>query len=167
MKCESAQRKLALHVTGDLIERDAQRVDAHIRNCIACDHYRLELMAQLNDLSVLREPDTPELDVARIVERGQRASGFEWIWGRRGVVVALILLAFAVGMLSIPEDEPEREVTMLTKLSPAEFTIGDTTRVDAPQLEVVPAVERETPEASTLIKLYTDDPDVVIYWFGD
>lgn len=171
MKCGNAQRQLTLHVSGDLPSDKAVLLERHLDGCKRCCAFRdelalqRELLAELNATPVV----VPEPDFARIIQKHDRLAlgGLSWRQRFAGLVVASLTLAICVAWTWAPE--PAQETTRLSKLAPmpqVESTV--THAVEKPaetaKPELVDAAEDAPP---TVMKLYTDDPDVVIYWFGD
>ncbi len=167
MKCANAKHQLTLHVSEDLPDHKAAKLSEHLAECAGCRAFHEELRLQRELMTKLNvEPETVP-DFAAIIARHDMGGFGPLRWRQRfaGLVVASIVLAISVAIPWQRDTLPEQ--THLTQLNTTPPSAPDITLAvqsnppadDAPELtEVQPA---------TMMKLYTDDPDVVIYWFGD
>lgn len=165
MSCPEWKEQVALLAGGDPVSAD---VIAHVEACEKCRQYQLELRA---DIDVWRqEPDIPEEVLAQIrrgvlsrVNRRPRVTW--WVAAAAAALVAIALL--------LPIGRRHQELTLAPPpaapvLKPPALKPPETTVAAAPKrAQSVPA---RTPAnksgrrsaGSTVIKLFTDDPDVVI-----
>ena len=168
MKCINARQKLTLHISQDLPQEQTERLEQHLNDCATCRAFRDELVLQRELMAKLNAPPVPELNVAGIIQKHDPTALGPLTWRQRlaGFVVASLIVTFILAWTweSIPSDEN----TLLTQL-PQHVTmmpvVSSTPQV--PTVQPDPASESKVETSPTVITLYTDDPDVVIHWFGD
>ena len=73
------------------------------------------------------------------------------------------MLVIAIGLQSNRIAEPALEF----HLTKAAQTVPVIDPLPITQPEITLATETPNVESSIMVEFYTDDPDVVIYWFGD
>jgi hypothetical protein len=185
MTCGHSEDQIALYAGGDMADR------AEIERRLAvCSHCRRMLAAYSGDLAVLREAHREPIAPAHYaavrarvlakLEHGRRPL-WRWTWVGAGAMAA----GLAFLLVLRPSDAPDR---------PA---IVDTPAVRQPPARIIaaaPVIERRRsalvrrrirrtaagPVASAevrpeepsrreplMVKLLTDDPNVIIYWIAD
>jgi hypothetical protein len=173
MKCDAFEPLIALYVGADLPDRDRLKVEQHLAACPDCRQLLEDLQASQ---AALRELGSEAVDATMLTavragvlggigERRRRA----WPW----VAAFTAAAALVVGLVVTPRkpiEQPRRpEVARL----PTSERVETTRVVEEP---VVPrrrriARRRATPpptEAQPLVvKMLTDDPDIVIIWLID
>lgn len=187
MSCERFEKWIALYIEGDLAERKARRVEAHLAGCAACRE-RAESLAQSQQaLKSLRAEavDARTLEQVRRgvldqIAAGQRAPQ-SWLWLAWRYVLAGVLVAIAGATLwwRSHRAEPVRPVVARAPVAaqspdlgaPAPPTVAATRPQKHPRLahRSNPATPRQPAEESEplLVKLQTDDPNVVIFLLVD
>ena len=143
------------HEIRELIARDAseneREIEAHTEACEDCRAYRDDMAAIGATLNRMKQVEPPDGSLTRVhahlyeyAERRRRRVGAL----RLGGVAALTLLVIAGVWTSrpMPETSTNSQIAKQTIDAPAQPAD------DAPPM---------------IVKLYTDDPDIVIYWFGD
>ena len=151
MSCVEWQEQVALYAGGDPVEPD---VAEHVRSCEACSRYASELRASIEQWREM--PDIPEqalVDVRRRVHaRLNRPRVIGW-WIAAAAAVALVALL-------VPRNVVLREDKLVLSL-PAP--------PGAPEVKIVATAQpspivkpRHKQSGSSMIKILTDDPDVVI-----
>lgn len=204
MSCRRFRPLVALWVGGDLAPRRAGRVEAHVARCEACRMLAERLRSDHADLAALGN-ETPDRTVLELVRQrvlaslrvipGGAAPGRTLSWfptfGWKGAVVAVLLAAAAVVLLTVGRPIPGPEVPSVgavrptahpapvasTPLSPQQTTTGPSASerrvasgvsAEHPRQRLpaspVPRGDREAAAQPLVIKIVTDDPDVVIYW---
>ena len=184
MNCSHWEERIALHAGGDLPPAEAVEVERHLRECAGCQVLASGLQ---RSLALLREAhDEPLAEAhfsavrARVVAEleQERRRGALWArrraWGYGLAVVAVALLAMLAlrpgrvpvvantnRSLTVAALSPPVAVAREPAAAPPQRRVArrKASRASAPQ--VVP--DREP----LIVKLLTDDPNVVIYWIAD
>ena len=152
MTCRDWEERIALHAGGDLPAADAAEVEAHLA---ACEDCRGVAAAYGAGIELLREAHREPLGEAhyaavraRVLSELQRERRPAW---RRIWVGGLVAVAAAAVLLLWPRP-----------VAPA--------RVVHPRRAVARAVvskPEKRPMEPLVVKLLTDDPNVIIYWIAD
>jgi anti-sigma factor RsiW len=168
MNCMDWEERLALYAGGDLAPSTAAEVERHLAECAGCQLFASGLKASLE---LLRDAHEDALNPAhfaavrsRVVaqlERERRPFWRRaWVYGL-AVAAAALLLAIAVRPSRFVVPRPP-EVAMI---HPPAVAIPvppprppRTTRKPRPKVE---------PREPVLVRLVTDNPDVVIYWISE
>ena len=175
MNCSDWEEQIALHTGGDLPPAEAAEVERHLRECAGCQVLASGLK---QSLALLREAHDEPLAAAhfsavraRVVaelEKGRRPSWWwAWTYGLAAVAVALLV------MLALrPGRTPERRAPVVAANHPP-VIVARVSAAPPPARRRVArrAVRPIVPDTPTLepliVKLQTDDPNVVIYWIAD
>jgi hypothetical protein len=208
MICRYEEETLAMYAQGDLVTREALRLEDHILRCDECRSTIDQLRDGLAIFKSLRHETVSAAAVARMrqsvlneVSEIERSRDWEirldrWLHGglRRkyalaGLAIAAVFSGAVWRALPVtPASESVREVAsppvqivepeqalVARKVAPAS-TGGVGTAPDVPLRghpgrspsppEVVQVVEPEEPK-QVVVKLLTDDPNIVIYWLVD
>ncbi len=187
MNCRDWEERLALYAGGDLAPAERAELERHLGECAGCQVF---LSGMAEGLRVLREAhaDAPaEAHFAAVRARvlAQLESKRRPWWTKGWIfaaaaAAAVLLIALAVRpgrvaerppvlrqpevavvkppapVLPPRESVPVRKVHRRVRLKPAP--------PEPARLRPAPPVR---PEQPLVVKLVTDDPDVVIYWIGD
>ncbi len=223
MNCHRWERRLALHVEGDLPPPRRGALERHLRECEACAALAEELGESQDLLKSLNADRVPDASLARVRrEVLPRAAALQaspdWrLRLERAVMTALrpryafsalaVVLAVAAALVSGrvpgPAIEPDRPAVAVDAVPPRVESANASPRTEAPEttaeapvavtvahseaapvtvpaIAPPPAEARTTPVAdavtpaavdpnrpSTVVKLVTDDPNVIIYWLID
>ncbi|MGH9672055.1 MAG: zf-HC2 domain-containing protein [Bryobacteraceae bacterium] len=174
MKCLELKDLVALHVSGDLAEGEAARVEEHVRDCEACRGLAAELAA---DRAALVGPVSghldPDLDAAaarvrtRVLARVAAQSGRTWWYAAAAMLIA------ALGLAALWRIERPDAPIVAGRAPAAEKRAPEppAAEVKAPAAVVkkaaMPARPKRRPVRNTepmLVKMLTDTDDIVIYW---
>ena len=162
MNCGRFESMIALDVEGDLPVRQAARLAEHLASCAGCRQFAKEMReSQLWWKSVRLE--APPASVVTEVGWQKPGPTIPWPflrWAPLAVTVGLFLAMLAGVVSRRPELAPPKiEIAIATVVPPA-----------VPAVRVNPPVRkrRRAPKPEPLlVKLVTDDPEVVIYWLVD
>jgi len=69
MNCKRFERLIALHVEGDLAERQARNVESHLAGCATCRRFADELKASQGAMKDLRHETIYETDLHELRQR--------------------------------------------------------------------------------------------------
>ena len=187
MSCKRFERLIALHVEGDLAERQVCNVEFHLAGCAACRRFADELKVSQVALKNLRHETICQADLRVLRQRvidavagaqpnGRAApwmDGFGARWRWAGVAlasVAVLVMAgvhFSLMYLGTPSGLVHEQTVTVQE-------VGTTVPVSplaqpqlADEVEAAPAaVETPVIEAAAhppvVIKMLTNNPDVVI-----
>jgi|HubBroStandDraft_6_1064221.scaffolds.fasta_scaffold348123_2 hypothetical protein len=186
MNCFEWEERIALYSGGDLSPAEAQALERHVADCASC---QLLLSGLRASLSLVQEAHSEPIDAAhfaavraRVLAELEHAPAYRWRFARRfawtcamaAAVVVLIAVwppveqRMILPMPSAPMAAPVATVApapTMRAISPAPVSlpIGPAT--------VTPVQQRTRPQAAptetVLVKLETDNPDVVIYWIAE
>jgi anti-sigma factor RsiW len=175
MNCIDWEERIALHAGGDLPSAEAAEVERHLRECAACQvlasglQQSLALLKEAHDellapahFSAVRARVVAELEQARW-PLWRRA----WSFGLAAAVVALLVV-----LALRPGRTPERRAPVVAVNHPPVIAASEPVVPPRPHRRVARRVVRPiVPDAPNpeplLVKLQTDDPNVVIYWIAD
>jgi len=169
MNCEAFEPLIALHVEADLPEGDRPKVEQHLAECANCRQLLEDFQASQ---SALRELGSEAVDaamltavragvLARIGERRRRV----WPW-----VAAFAAAAAVVAGLVVM---PHKPVEQLPPPQVARVVTPEQVIVEQPVVPRRRRVARRRPapppkeEHPLVVKMLTDDPDIVIIWLLD
>jgi anti-sigma factor RsiW len=175
MICRDWEERIALHAGGDLPRAEAAALDAHLAACEGC---RAGAGLYGSQLELLQEAHGEPIDAAHYAAvrarvlaelRGARRPVWRWIWVGGALAVA------AAFTLPWPRAVHAPERTEMAVIRPAAPRIEEPGPA-APAHVTLPRRARKAPPVSEvqkqpseplLVKLLTDDPNVVIYWIAD
>ena len=166
MNCRDWEEKVALYAGGDV----APGVEEHLTGCAGCQ----ELANGLREsLGLLREAHGEAVDEAhlaavraRVLSKLQRGGRPWWVWAMAAAAV-LVVVGVAVRPRPVVVVAPVARVETPVIVPRVENTApaaGRSARATRARVAPAVAVERGEP---LMVKLITDDPDVIIYWISD
>jgi anti-sigma factor RsiW len=161
MNCVDWEERIALYAGGDLAPAEAQAVERHVAECAGC---QVLLSGLRQSLALIREVHDEPLEEAhfaavraRVLAELEHAPARRWrfIW-------APALAAAAVVLLMVAWPRPEQHIVLPMPHAPAAPLV-------AKVLLEPPKAKPRQPQASedVVIKIETDNPDVVIYWIAE
>jgi anti-sigma factor RsiW len=171
MNCPDWQERIALYAGGDLSEREAADVGRHLADCGQCREFLEGIEASQAFVREVHQENVPsaapyEAVRARVLERIESRRRRAWFLGwTAGLAAAAIIL-----MLLLLPRPPAVEPVQFALKPPEAPPIAPRARPipHHRRSRMRPAVPAEVPAAEPLVvKLITDDPDVVIYWIMD
>jgi len=170
MNCVEWEERIALCAGGDLAPAEAQAVDCHIAECAGCR----ELLVGLREsLALVREAHAEPVETAhfaavraRVLAELEHAPARRWRFAWLGAMAAAaVVLTMAIW------PRPELRLAVPMPVAPAAPVVARTVvPPPRPKTVVRPRPAQPVQEAAappTVVKLLTDDPDVVIYWITD
>jgi anti-sigma factor RsiW len=176
MNCSDWEERIALHAGGDLPPAETANVERHLRECAGCQvlasglQQSLALLKEVHD-----EPLAPAhfsavraRVMAELEQKRRPLWAWAWSFGLAAATVALLV------MLALrPGRTPEHRAPAVAVNHPPVVTASEPVVPPPPHRRVrrrvvVPPIVPDTPTPEPLIvKLQTDDPNVVIYWIAD
>ncbi|HWC97699.1 MAG TPA: zf-HC2 domain-containing protein [Candidatus Sulfopaludibacter sp.] len=176
MNCIHWEERIALWAGGDLKAADAAEVERHLEDCPACQVFAAGLKESLEFAREAHQEAIAPAHFAAVRARvlaelaGTRRPWWRsaWTYGLSAAAVCALLLAIGL---------PPRQVAVTTR--PAVLPHVQVPIPDRPIVRQVQAVHRRThrraapvpipagEEKPVIVKLVTDDPNVVIYWISD
>ncbi len=179
MNCSDWEERVALHAGGDLPPAEAAEVERHLGECAACQVLASGLK---QSLALLREAHDEPLAPAhfsavraRVMAELEQKRRRGALWARRrawGYGLAAAVAALLVMLALRPVRAPERRAPVVAANHPPAVVVREPVVPPPPHRRVARRVVRpkvpDTPDSEPLIvKLQTDDPNVVIYWIAD
>jgi hypothetical protein len=153
MNCVDWEERVALYAGGDV----SAGVEAHLAECASC---QLLLSGMRSSLKLLREAHNEPVEAAhfaavraRVFAELERGQARRW---RSGWVYAMAAAAVVLAIAMWPR--PELRMALPMPHAPG-----------APLVAKVPLPRHEAaqPSETVLLKIETDNPDVVIYWIAE
>jgi len=191
MKCRYSENDIALFVEGDLTAARHREIDSHLVACDACRDVAVALRESQAVFKTLRQDAVSAAALASVRSRvlaEVNASGFRGTWARWIYAVSGAVLALIVGAVwaAYKQLEPPA-VEFSTKFQPPavpavagmvpEAAVPKPVPVRKPTSRpsrarpadrvIVAAQPEARPAKPLLMKLFTDDPNIVIYWLLD
>jgi len=188
MNCSEWEERIALYAGGDLGPEDAAAVEQHLGNCAGCQVLASGLKL---GLEALRDAHAQDLSAAhyaavrtRVLAKLRRRGRWSWAWGYGLATAALVLAVMAVQMGKAPRKTVVSSGTQRVEVAEVVEKPRDTVRRpgkragrrSAAKAHVgraakgnhLPDTAGKNAAATTVVvKLLTDDPNVVIYWIAD
>jgi len=171
MNCGEWEERIALYAGGDLPPSEAQAVEQHVAECAGC---QMSLSGLRGSMEWLREAHGEPVDAAhftavraRVLAELDRAASPWWrqVWVYALVAAAMVLL-IAVWLRppkSMVVPMPPAPVAPMAQVIRAPIAPPLHHRKRPRKIEV----KAEEPEERLVVKLLTDDPNVIIYWISD
>lgn len=177
MNCKSARDLLPLYVGKELSLDESQRVASHIAGCKACTVQHRELKELKSGLVSLRNVDRAEPALSILANRVvEHARGGHSILRARPVRLRPVLLAVVVTIAiaaAFLASDSAREFSKNARHAQDDgpsYTGGEIVRTASVEAETsiaAPILADDTRHPGTVVKLYTDNPDVLIIWLAD
>jgi anti-sigma factor RsiW len=176
MSCHKFEPLIALYVENDLAAAEAQAVESHLAACDPCRKFAAEMRESQAALKALRTEFVDDAlllqvrtEVLSAASHRQRAVA----WPRFAIAAGLVLALLAGWMWQMrPEArlEPRPIAASVsapplpaTVLAPPPRTRTGLARVRRHRPQAAPVFKSEP----LVVKMITDDPQVVIYWLVD
>ena len=176
MNCRDWEERIVLHAGGDLPSAEAAEVERHLRECAGCQVLASGLK---QSLALLKEAHDEPLApahfstvrarvMAELEQKRRPLWAWAWSFGLAAAAVALL-----VTLALRPGRTPERRAPVVAVNHPPVVVAHEPAVPPPPHRRVArraarPPIVPDTPDPEPLIvKLQTDDPNVVIYWIAD
>ena len=161
MSCVEWEERIALYAGGDLSLAEVQAVEWHVAECAGC---QMLLSGLRQSLALVREVHREPIEAAhfaamraRVLGELERTPARRWrfAWGFAMAAAAAVLL---IAMWP----RPEQHMALPMPHAPAALVL-------AKVLLEPPKARPRKPQDSenVVIKIETDNPDVVIYWIAE
>jgi anti-sigma factor RsiW len=195
MKCRYSENDIALYVEGDLDRVNARKIETHVMSCDKCREIVEDLRESQSAFKSLRLDTVSAAALsyvrtrvlAEVAEGNAHRSWGRWVYAIAGFAFALVILVAIMRHAQKPA-ATEQQVTRNNAL-PAVASESVLPQVSVPAAEVqkprvvshvrrnatVPPYRDGQAETETqpdtpkqiVVKLLTDDPNIVIYWLVD
>lgn len=179
MNCRDWEERIALYAGGDLGPQESSAVERHLEGCGECRGFAQGIA---DSLALVRAAH--EEPIAAGHYAGVRAAVLDrlareprpwrrWLWApalAAGLAVAGLFLTVR------PVEKPKPNVYMAAMLPPVELPavpvrpaepVAQPVPVRRPRPRRTVAPKPPEPVEPLVVKLITNDPDVVIYWIAD
>jgi len=166
MSCKEWEERVALHVGGDLPAEIASAVERHLAGCSGCQVLWSGLRESLELLQAAHaEPLPPAAYTAVrarvLAELSMRRQPW-WRWAA-GLAAAALLLLVALAVRPLPKVEPLPPLALAVPPAPSVRAMA----IPAPPRPKPRPHLAAAPRQPLLVRLVTNDPNVVIYWIAD
>jgi len=174
VSCADYETLIALYVENDLTEQEMSRVESHVETCAACSEFvaaMRESQAVLKALRLDRMNDAALAEVRASVMSEVSSRRKPVGWPRFAIAAALVVTCALAWMWRMRPDVAIESPSMAAvTVPPAPMTL-----VHAPSRtkhHPMRAARRSRPapvfkSEPLVVKMFTDDPQVVIYWLVD
>ena len=181
MNCKEWEERIALYAGGDVTPAETASVEKHMADCAQCRSFAAKLREQLSMLRAVH--DEPIADAhftalrTRVLSELNRVQP-DW-WRRRWIYAAGVAGIAILAILVAPRHriEAPRPPQVAIQPAPEKASVADAAvnpavrplvRHTRPRRLVASRAPVGPPEPADpmVIKLMTNDPDVVIYWIG-
>jgi len=170
MNCANWEERIALYAGGELAAAKAAEVERHLAECAGCQVFASGLKGSM---SLVREAHQDAIDAAHFAAvRSRVLAQLEherrpvwrraWVYGIVAVAAALVV-AFAVRPSRRVVPRPP-EAAMVRPPAPA---VARTALPPRPVRVRRKPRPKAAPAEQVLVRLVTDNPDVVIYWISE
>jgi hypothetical protein len=174
MNCQEWEERVALHAAGDAGTEEGAEIERHIAGCAECQVVWSELKQSLEWLrEAHQEPIAPAHYAAvraRVIAQleMERTPWWRQIWVY-GLGIAAVAVAMVVAMRPHSQAPPSAAMKPPAVERVADAGQGAGSRPGGlPHKEVGRRKRLPHQQAETiLVKLETDNPDVVIYWIAE
>jgi predicted anti-sigma-YlaC factor YlaD len=180
MHCKDWEERVALHAGGDLVANPAEAagVERHLAGCAECRVLSAGMKESLETLQGAHaEAVAPGVYTA---VRGRvlgalKAEAGRMAWWRRGWVLGLAaaVVITVLGLASWPGRRVETltpRVVAVIPLAPAAQALRPVRPGSRPHKRRAATTEQvrdPAPSQPLMVRLVTDDPNVIIYWIAD
>jgi len=185
MNCSNWEERISLYAGGDLQPPETAEVDWHLADCECCRDFAAGLKESLQLMRSVHEEPVGEAHFAAVRARvmgeleGRTLPWWRnaWVYGFSAAALALFLILTLVPRR--PVQRPIRAATVRERITPS--TAVELPPAPAPlhrvhpvhavrhqrPLPILPVSAPPEPGPPAVVKMLTDDPDVVIYWITD
>src|SRR5262245_2423886 len=186
MRCRYSENDIALAVEGDLSPERAYEIQSHLMTCEACRDLATELRESQATLKGLRQDTVSAAALASVrsavltqISIRPRPLWGRWVYGLAGAVFFLVIfLGWSVEMRQpavppIVQNEPLPPPAVIPTETPVTTAANVPLRKKdgrrKPQGNARTQISPEPAEQPKplVVKLLTDDPNIVIYWLID
>lgn len=196
MKCGYSEQDIALFVEGDLEQARLLQIEAHLPECAACRLLADELRESQSIFKALRQDTVSAAALGHVRNRvlaevagvssttpwGRRVERWLFLGARRGYALAGVGLAvlMVIGLwysrtpevllpaplpaAAVPKDEPQPQVKAIVAVE--QLDQHPRRQKARPAVTAKRVAPGESPK-QLVVKLLTDDPNIVIYWLVD
>lgn len=172
MNCPDWEPRIALHAQGDLRAEEAAETARHLASCAPCREFADGVRQSLAMLRAAHDQPIPEAHLAAVrarvlqhVEQPRRPS-FRWAW-IGGLAAAAVLVVLAVHSRRVP---PPQVTLALPPVPQTPVVLPAPVARPSPHKRSAPSYlsrKPRPPQKPLMVKLITDDPNVVIYWIAN
>jgi anti-sigma factor RsiW len=173
MNCRNWEERIALYAGGDLPPKEAAEAEAHLQDCAGCREFAAELREHAAWMREAHHGLPAAADFAAVragvlarLERRRRPVVWGLVWGGGFAAAA----ALVVLLVHRPPSEPAKPVPPVAVVKPPIQTVENPLPRPVRRRRRAHAFrpkETPLPPEPLVVKLITDDPDVVIYWIVD
>lgn len=160
MNCD--EELLAMHAGGDLSDAEAAVLEAHVAGCAPCRRLLAEFRELRAGTLALRGEDLPEMWPGVREALAPRRRVPAWVVLPAAAAAAMAALFFIFAEKAVPPPA----VPHIAAQSPPAASPGGNPKLRraVPVRRTAKPLPRREPGEPLIVKLVTDDPDIVIYW---
>jgi hypothetical protein len=177
MNCVEWEERIALYTGGELAGEDAAEVERHVGQCLGCQVFASGMRQSLEFLTSAHQdvPDPAHFAAVRARVLSEiRGTSRRYLWP----VIAAVAAAAAILLVMLrphPVRKPDAPQPVVAHVPAPEPPLEPAVRVarhrrKAPRRRAVVVAKAQPRHEETkplVVKLVTDDPNVVIYWISE
>ena len=176
MRCPKFELLIALYVENDLAQAEARALESHLAECDGCREFAAQMRESQAVLKALRTEFVDDAVLLQVrTEVLSAASHRQRVvaWPRYAIAAGLVLTLLAGWMWQMRPMARLESRPIVANVSTPPLPVT----VPAPQARTrtrLPRVRRDRPQPAPVfkseplvVKMITDDPQVVIYWLVD
>ena len=169
--CKQWKERIALAAGADLDDVGRAEMESHVASCPSCAALLKELRSSLDLLREVHEEPIAESHLAAVRARVMVAIDSRRRWLRAAAATLACAAAALAGLAWLrPARVPDPPLLAVaapplpqSPATPARRSKSRSGRIHPPGAATV----RERSSEPVVVKLFTEDPNVVIYWIGD
>jgi anti-sigma factor RsiW len=174
--CEQARELAALAPSGDLTPVELCALDMHLGTCAECREAANALEALYGQLSTMQNVQVPDYAYASVRTKVMagikipRRPGWLAAWPAFAAALACTVALVALLQPRLPVETASRPSASQAPVEVASVDSPAPSFTAASPRKPRPVVTRQKSQQSTeplVVQMFTDDPDVVIYWIAD
>lgn len=171
MNCLQMRDHITLYLSDDLSSQDTAIVQTHLKTCDSCQAYHADMREMMDDLQHLHTMDVPSGSLSHLQAKVMTtldAPSTKRAWLRPSLALGTAaLVAIVIGVSFVKNIDSPAPSEWTQALAPESIVTREKPNEQTATKRITLAATTPEKAPPLIVKLYTNDPDIVIYWFGD